>query len=1675
MEAKRARKVLQPYSPQAMKTKNLLLLFGIGLTLGLSAPQAVDAISFGSGKGLGGTFENTTEVDPIDSTPDYNYGEYSCTDAQHVHYHYNLSETPSDGEIWGIVHQFAIALDTDYSGGTTDFMDNVDTTTLLCSDGGSFDADGDGTYENRYEDCGFDKTTITPGTPIMEITGGRWSGVTVTYDTLDWITGSPRGLIWDYGTSDITDLNIKPWLASDGGSKREGVSFGLEDYTSDHYVTTQSWTKMEYYYFHDDGSYEHIYTEDVDPDGDGNDEETNVDPDGDYVYWYGINSTQRSFFPACVPALSCADLTITPDTLNVSDVFSDTEFSLTATNNEGDDITNEVEITYQAYQYDGSASTGDIMTGPLNGRNRNAGPTSVSDTDIEYVNSLPGDRLTAYVSDYEGASYEDTCSVEVEWPYCADLQITDPSSIAFISTGDVDIPIEVEATANNGEEWPYSLDYTSMDPAATFDGNTSVYTTTDKTIDSYQSSTAADVIIGLDDHNGDGVNDDIGSPYPLCSDSFSYGLMPTCESLEITIPTSDTLTCEEITTEDILITWESFMTSGAPSTGPWLVTSTNSGGTFSLTPGGPTVGTGSYVSITPEVYYTSNSPLGGDAIQVTDISYPACTDSFDSETCTTEAPVCDDLTLGTPYIENADGSTTSIDLTNADDLDTLYGTTTVCWDYSLNVSDTSYAGRIVAEGFTDTTGTAYNGTLALSVNETSGGAVGNPATTTLTGYTTYTGTICWQNFEAGNYLSVFMLGDELACSDDETLPPPSPEAPVCLDLQLSPDQVTMSATDTDTGNVLLTIDVQGSDSTWTGTLVVEETGVGALFYSDGSPSSYGDGHLEIPVSGASSTVLAFYRNGREGDSVRSYVVGNEDVCEDSFPVTKTPPTPGEVCEDVYFEDEVLEVDLTCEDEETTLCTEIDSDGSRTIEVCYETDDGDEGTFTYNGSTYTGCEEITVTGTPGSIVCEDVEFAEVCDGAEIEVRENVSGSDVVCEDIQTELSTDVCEDIEFEEDDLSTDYDCEDTEANLCIEGDSDGERTVEICYEDEDGNDGEWTYDGDNYEGCEEITVEVNPGETECLEIGFNEVCEDAVIEVYEEGEVCEDIPVEEVEMGSFEKFIFTFNFASEKNSYTDEGVFFSHDEDRAFYTLEYDPTGDEEDIIFTDAMWGNDLEGHKGDGTDSGGTVRLATSYDELVKSEYNGAYDEYNLITNMGFGCEYDSDGNPNAKCREENSEDLASYVASSAFQSDYKSFIAYIKYPSDFNRASVVIDACEYDEEGELESEDVCFDPNVDPETDGQVVIENAGTVEEDYGVEAAIRIRYVGVINSGLDCGATDTDECLTEEFENIASVQPFESLDSLTASARLVVLCSYLMTQNAGDVYLEVSLEGGSDIACIFVDEDEVTSSDYRNVDSLIILEDDDDDEDSTYVTVNSYSGDTISFCDDDEDNLIGNLSSYVCEIVAKVTDLWAKSNVENTTNENVSQATRNADTDQIASDSTYSSWSELEAALRNANNSNSNILYFDGSLSDDEQMTLGNLTVPAGAWTIIVKDADLKLTGNIAYETVSNPSDYKNLPSVAFVVEGGDIFIDDSALRLVGVYYTDQKFDGEERSAVDEQLTVDGSFYGNIQTLIERAKYVGPPTIDGGGIVIRYDSRIILNTPPALSDYVNINTEKGVN
>ena len=54
------------------------------------------------------------------------------------------------------------------------------------------------------------------------------------------------------------------------------------------------------------------------------------------------------------------------------------------------------------------------------------------------------------------------------------------------------------------------------------------------------------------------------------------------------------------------------------------------------------------------------------------------------------------------------------------------------------------------------------------------------------------------------------------------------------------------------------------------------------------------------------------------------------------------------------------------------------------------------------------------------------------------------------------------------------------------------------------------------------------------------------------------------------------------------------------------------------------------------------------------------------------------------------------------------------------------------------------------------------------------------------------------------------------------------------------------------------------------------------------------------------------------------------------------------------------------------------------------------------------------------------------------------------------------------RLTIYGSIYGNIEPLLQKRRFAGEPGKDEGSIVIRFDERIILNTPPGLEDVLKL-------
>ena len=126
--------------------------------------------------------------------------------------------------------------------------------------------------------------------------------------------------------------------------------------------------------------------------------------------------------------------------------------------------------------------------------------------------------------------YEDTCNVEIIFPYCKDLSVNEPTMPIF-SSAPYTTDIDVDVTASNGEVWPFDITYSSDDSDATFDGENSPYTTTETNV-AYSSSVSSEVDIAAD-------HDDAG----LCKADFSYTITTPQYCTDITLSEKDASNC----------------------------------------------------------------------------------------------------------------------------------------------------------------------------------------------------------------------------------------------------------------------------------------------------------------------------------------------------------------------------------------------------------------------------------------------------------------------------------------------------------------------------------------------------------------------------------------------------------------------------------------------------------------------------------------------------------------------------------------------------------------------------------------------------------------------------------------------------------------------------------------------------------------------------------------------------------------------------------------------------------------------------------------------------------------------------------------------------------------------------------------------------------------------------
>lgn len=137
-----------------------------------------------------------------------------------------------------------------------------------------------------------------------------------------------------------------------------------------------------------------------------------------------------------------------------------------------------------------------------------------------------------------------------------------------------------------------------------------------------------------------------------------------------------------------------------------------------------------------------------------------------------------------------------------------------------------------------------------------------------------------------------------------------------------------------------------------------------------------------------------------------------------------------------------------------------------------------------------------------------------------------------------------------------------------------------------------------------------------------------------------------------------------------------------------------------------------------------------------------------------------------------------------------------------------------------------------------------------------------------------------------------------------------------------------------------------------------------------------------------------------------------------------------------------------------------GNLEISGNVTFGNGNgrINPGARIIIVENGNLTISGDLAYELVSQVIDRGDLASIAFVVIGGDINVSPTVTNLAGTFVTSGTFrSGSSQNPLDVSgLIVAKQFDFGRQF----------SSVDRGAERVTYDGRVALNTPPGLADFL---------
>ncbi len=387
---------------------------------------------------------------------------------------------------------------------------------------------------------------------------------------------------------------------------------------------------------------------------------------------------------------------------------------------------------------------------------------------------------------------------------------------------------------------------------------------------------------------------------------------------------------------------------------------------------------------------------------------------------------------------------------------------------------------------------------------------------------------------------------------------------------------------------------------------------------------------------------------------------------------------------------------------------------------------------------------------------------------------------------------------------------------------------------------------------------------------------------------------------------------------------------------------------------------------------------------------------------------------------------------------------------------------------------------------------------YRVNDDIVITYEGRVESDLTdarckegtyCQETYNNRAEAEEMTymppNSDEDKPFDEDNTQSNESSVQIFCQYILSRASGDIFLENDLNTGVDIE---------KCSKYRSTTGIVITP---TPEGPTKIPSTGAPGEQTIFTIDHEicasgqagtlntsatgDSALGdfygqgvsqNLSSSICEVKTNTANAWKKETIVQGIEENKTRLSRWGGSNQ-----------ELNVNTIDPTDSTSVYHVVNNNIVVNNDYTLND---GDGAKTFIVENGDLIIKGNIKYGacTKAGGCSARDTASLAFIVLNGNIYVDPSVETMSGVYFVQKGENADSGKLISgsvrgseevspNALTVFGSIYGDIEPLFQKRTTAGSPGLEEASIKIRFDQRILLNTPPGLRDVVTVDQSEG--